>query len=92
MAFQTRGGVAKLIGLANFLLRNQRGRGKRGKGSPEREKTAALRELSSGEGRRVVLRPVRGRRCLGRPFYRRPREGERRSSAGAGINAAQRRR
>jgi hypothetical protein len=41
---------------------------------------------------------VRGRRCLGRPFYRRPREGERRSSAGAdevhsaGINAAQRRR
>jgi hypothetical protein len=41
---------------------------------------------------------VRGRRCPGRPFYRRPREGERRSSAGAGevhsagINAAQRRR
>jgi hypothetical protein len=41
---------------------------------------------------------VRGRRCLGRPFYRRPREGERRSSSGAGevhsagINAAQRRR
>jgi hypothetical protein len=35
---------------------------------------------------------------LGRPFYRRPREGEQRSSAGAGevhsagINAAQRRR
>jgi hypothetical protein len=44
------------------------------------------------------MRPVRGRRCSGRPFYRRPREGERRSSAGAGevhsagINAAQRRR
>jgi hypothetical protein len=41
---------------------------------------------------------VRGGRCPGRPFYRRPREGERRSSAGAGevhsagINAAQRRR
>jgi hypothetical protein len=41
---------------------------------------------------------VRGRRCPGRPFYRRPREGERRSSVGpsqvhsAGINAAQRRR
>jgi hypothetical protein len=42
---------------------------------------------------------VRGRRCLGRPFYRRPREGGgQRSSAGAGevhnagINAAQRRR
>jgi hypothetical protein len=41
---------------------------------------------------------VRGRRCLGQPFYRRPREGERRSSVGtgevhsAGINAAQRRR
>jgi hypothetical protein len=41
---------------------------------------------------------VRGRRCPGRPFYRRPREREQRSSAGtgevhsAGINVAQRRR
>jgi hypothetical protein len=41
---------------------------------------------------------VRGRRCLGRPFYRSLREEERRSTAGAGevhsagINAAQRRR
>jgi hypothetical protein len=41
---------------------------------------------------------VRGRRCSGRPFYRRPGEGEWRSSVGAGevhnagINVAQRRR
>jgi hypothetical protein len=54
--------------------------------------------LGSGEGGEWWLRPVRGRRCSGRPFYRRPREGERRSSAGAGevhsagINVAQRRR
>jgi hypothetical protein len=57
-----------------------------------------FRELGSGEGGEWWLRPVQGRRCSGRPFYRRPREGERRSSAGAGevhstdINAAQRRR
>jgi hypothetical protein len=55
-------------------------------------------ELCSGEGRKVVAEPVQGRRCPGRPFYRHPREGEWRSSAGAGevhsagINAAQRRR
>jgi hypothetical protein len=55
-------------------------------------------ELGSGEGGEWWLRPVRGRRSSGRPFYRRLREGERRSSAGAGevhsvgINAAQRRR
>jgi hypothetical protein len=65
VAFQTRGGVAKLIGLANFLLRNQRGRGKRGKGLPEREKTAALRELSSGEGRRGVAEAGAGKEVLG---------------------------
>jgi hypothetical protein len=41
---------------------------------------------------------VQGRRSSGQPFYRRPREGERQSSAGAGevhsasFNAAQRRR
>jgi hypothetical protein len=41
---------------------------------------------------------VRGRRCPGATFYRRPRGGEQRSSAGAGevhnvgINVAQRRR
>jgi hypothetical protein len=57
-----------------------------------------FRELGSGEGGDWWLRPVRGRRCSGRPFYRRLREGERWSSAGAGevhsagINAAQRRR
>jgi hypothetical protein len=94
-----RGLVRELLGLLNFLLDQQRGRGRRGEeDSPERGKTAALRELRSGEGRRRVAIPVQGRRCPGQPFYRRPRGGERQSSAGAGevhsagINAAQRRR
>jgi hypothetical protein len=38
-------------------------------------------ELSTDEGGEGWLSPVRGRRSSGRPFYRRPREGERRSSA-----------
>jgi hypothetical protein len=48
--FQTHGGVAKLIGLANCLLHNQRGREKRGKGLPEREETAALPRIELGRG------------------------------------------
>jgi hypothetical protein len=58
----------------------------------------ALLRLSSGEGEEGWLRPVRGRKCSGRPFNRRPRGGERRSLAdagevhNAGINSAQRRR
>jgi hypothetical protein len=83
VAFQSRGGVAKLIGQANCLLRNQRGREKRGKGLPEREETAALPRIELGQGEEW-LRPVRGRKCSGRPFYRRSRRGERRSSADAG--------
>jgi hypothetical protein len=59
---------------------------------------AALRELRSGEGMRVVAEAGAGKEVPGRPFYRRPRGGERWSSAGAGevhsagINVAQRRR
>jgi hypothetical protein len=49
-------------------------------------------ELSLARGERWWLRPVRGRRCPGATFYRRPRGGERRSSVGAGINVTQRRR
>jgi hypothetical protein len=48
--FQTHGGVAKLIGLANCLLHNQRGREKRGKGLPEREETAVLPRIELGRG------------------------------------------
>jgi hypothetical protein len=90
-----RGLVRELLGSLNFLLDQRRGRGRRGKDSPERGETTALRELRSGEGRRRV---AEGRRRPGQPFYRRPRGGERRSSADAGelhsadINAAQRRR
>jgi hypothetical protein len=50
VVFQARGGVAKLMGLDNCSLHNQRGREKRGKGLPEWRKTAALARLSSGEG------------------------------------------
>jgi hypothetical protein len=59
--FGVRGNVMKLVGQLNRSLDQQRGREKRGKGSPEREKTAALRELSSGEGRRVVAEAGAGK-------------------------------
>jgi hypothetical protein len=90
--------VAKLIGLSNCSLVQQRGREMRGKAYRRGRRWRRFRELGSGEGGEWWLRPVQGRRCSERPFYRRPREGERRSSAGAGgvqsagINAAQRRR
>jgi hypothetical protein len=88
----------KLVGQSNCSLDQQRGREKRGTTYWRGRRRRRFGELGSGEGGEWWLRPVRGRRCLGRPFYRRPREGERRSSAGAGevhnagINAAQRRR
>jgi hypothetical protein len=90
--------VAKLIGLSICSLVQLRGRKMRGKAYRRGRRRRRFRELGSGEGGKWWLRPVRGRRCSGRPFYRRPREGERWSSAGAGevhsagINAAQRRR
>jgi hypothetical protein len=49
VVFQARGGVAKLLSLANCSLNNQRG-GERGRGLPEWRKTAELARLSSGEG------------------------------------------
>jgi hypothetical protein len=95
VAFQTRGGVAKLIGLANFLLRNPEGEGEEREGlTGEGEDGDASRiELGRGEERGGRCRCEEGG-ALGRPFYRRLREGERRSSAGsgevhsAGINAS----
>jgi hypothetical protein len=72
------------MSLSNFSLNHQRGREKRGKGLPEGKKTATLSRLSSGEEEEGWLRPVRAKRCSGRPFYRRPRGGERQSWADAG--------
>jgi hypothetical protein len=55
----------KLVGQLNRSPDQQRGRGK---GSPEREKTAALRELSSGEGRRLVAEAGAGKEVPGATF------------------------
>jgi hypothetical protein len=49
VVFQARGGVVKLLSLANCSLNNQRG-GERRRGLPEWRKTAELARLSSGEG------------------------------------------
>jgi hypothetical protein len=90
--------VAKPIGLTTCSLDQKRRREKRGKAYRRGRRWRCFRELGSGEGGEGWLRPVRGRKCLGRPFYRRSREGERQSSADAGevhnadINAAQRQR
>jgi hypothetical protein len=48
--FQARGGVAKLMSLANCSLNNQRGGKRGGGGLPEWRKTVELARLSSGEG------------------------------------------
>jgi hypothetical protein len=50
VVFHARGGVAKLMSLANCSLNNERGREERGRGLPEWRKTVALARLSSGEG------------------------------------------
>jgi hypothetical protein len=50
------------------LLDQQRGREKRGKNSPERGKTVALRELRSGEGMRVVAEDGAGKEVPGATF------------------------
>jgi hypothetical protein len=74
------------------------GKGEEGDGLPEKKTTVALPRIGLGRGRRVVAEAGAGKEVLGATFYRRPREGERWSSAGAGevhstgINAAQRRR
>jgi hypothetical protein len=62
------GNVRKLLGSLNHSLDQQRGREKRGKNSPERGKTAALRELHSGEGRRGVAEAGAGKKVPGATF------------------------
>ena len=62
------GKVRKLLGYPNRSLGQQRGREKRGRDSPERGKTAALHELGSGEGRRVVVEAGARKKGLGASF------------------------
>jgi hypothetical protein len=70
------GGVAKLGGLSNRLMDQQRGREKRGTAHRGgRRRRRLFHELSSNEGGEGWPRPVWGRRSSGRPFYRRAREG-----------------
>jgi hypothetical protein len=61
VVFWVRGSVRILVSYLNRSLDQQRGREKRGKNSPEREKTAVLRELGSGEERRVVAEAGAGK-------------------------------
>jgi hypothetical protein len=63
-----RGYVRKLLGSLNCSLDQQRGRERRGENSPERGKTAVLRELRSGEGRRVVAEAGAGKEVPGATF------------------------
>jgi hypothetical protein len=82
VVYYVRGGVAKLGGPSNRLMDQQRGREKRGTAHRGGRRWRRLfHELSSNEGGEEWPRPVRGRRSLGRPFYRRAREGERWSFA-----------
>jgi hypothetical protein len=60
--------VRKLLGSLNRSLDQRRGREKRGKNSPERGKTVALRELRSGEGRRGVVEAGAGKEVPGATF------------------------
>jgi hypothetical protein len=99
VVYCVRGGVAKLGGLSNRLMDQQRGREKRGTAHwGGRRWRRLFHELSSDEGGEGWPRSVRGRRSSGRPFYRHAREGERWSFAAPvsctapAINAAQRRR
>jgi hypothetical protein len=57
--------VAKLIGLANCLLHNQRGREKRRKGLPDREKTTVLPRIELERGERGVAEAGAGKEVLG---------------------------
>jgi hypothetical protein len=99
MVYCVRGGVAKLGGLGNRLMDQQRGREKRGTAHRGgRRRRRLFHELSSDEGGEGWPWLVRGRRSSGRPFYRCAREGGRWSFAAPvsytvpAINAAQRRR
>jgi hypothetical protein len=68
VVLRVRGLVRELLGSLNFLLDQRRGRERRGKDSPERGKTAALRELRSGEGRRGVAEAGAGKEVPGASF------------------------
>jgi hypothetical protein len=66
VVYCVRGGVAKLGGLSNRLMDQQRGREKRGKGSPGRKTTtAALPRIELGRGRRGVAEAGAGKEELG---------------------------
>jgi hypothetical protein len=74
--FRARGGVAKMLSLANCSLNNQRGGG--GGAYRSRGRAAELARLSLGEGEKSGRGRCGARRSSGRPFYRRPRGGEQR--------------
>ena len=66
VVYCVRGGVAKLGGLSNRLMDQQRGREKRGKVSPGRKTTAAaLPRIELGRGRRGVAEAGAGKEELG---------------------------
>jgi hypothetical protein len=68
VVLRVRGLVRELLGSLNFSLDQRRGRGRRGEDSPERGKTAALRELRSGEGRTRVAEAGAGKEVPGAAF------------------------
>jgi hypothetical protein len=62
VVYCVRGGVAKLRGLSNRLMDQQRGKEKRGKGSPGRKTmAAALPRIELGRGRRGVAEAGAGK-------------------------------
>jgi hypothetical protein len=65
VVYCVRGGVAKLGGLSNRLMDQQRGREKRGKGSPGRKTTTVLPQIELGRGRRGVAEAGAGKEELG---------------------------
>jgi hypothetical protein len=68
VVLRVHGLVRELLGSLNFSLDQRRGRGRRGEDSPERGKMAALRELRSGEGRKVVVEAGAGKEVPGATF------------------------
>jgi hypothetical protein len=65
---RVRGLVRELLDSLNFSLDQRRGRGRRGKDSPERGTTTALRDLRLGEGRRGVVEAGAGKEVSGVAF------------------------
>jgi hypothetical protein len=65
VVYCVRGSVAKLGGLSNRLMDQQRGREKRGKGSLGRKTTAVLPQIELGRGRRGVAEAGAGKEELG---------------------------